>query len=94
MIFEWDFHKEKLNIKKHGTDFYEASTSFSDPLKIEVYDDAHSTLEDRYLLLGISYKGKLVMVSFVERSDDLIRIISARPATKQERFFYQQQNRP
>lgn len=42
MIFEWDRHKEKLNIKKHGTNFHEASTSFSDPLKIEAYDDAHS----------------------------------------------------
>lgn len=94
MIFEWDRAKEKINVQKHGVDFHEASTSFADPLKIEFYDDAHSITEERYILLGFSFKGKLLVVSFVERNDDHIRIISARVATNKERSFFAQHNQP
>lgn len=94
MVFEWDSQKETKNIRNHGVDFSEASTSFADPLKIEVYDDEHSVNEDRFILVGISFKGKLLVVSFVERSDEVIRIISARKATKKEIEYYNRQNKP
>lgn len=94
MTFEWHNRKEKENIRKHYVDFYEASTCFSDPLKVEVYDEEHSIDEDRFILLGISYKGRLLTVCHVERGYDHIRIISARTATKQERVFYNQGNQP
>ena len=94
MIFEWDDHKEKANIRKHGVDFHEASTSFADPLKLEFYDATHSVNEDRFILLGISSKGRLLTVVFLEKRDDLIRIISARTATRSETNFYDQSNKP
>lgn len=94
MTFEWDSPKEKVNIQKHGINFTEASTCFADPLKIEVYDDTHSISEDRFILFGISSKGRLLAVCYVERSDDRIRIISARVVTKQEQFSYTQISKP
>jgi hypothetical protein len=94
MTFEWHNRKEKENIQKHGIDFKEASTCFSDPLKIEFYDADHSDYEDRFIVLGISLKGRLLSVCFVERSYERIRIISARVATKRERLFYNQSNQP
>jgi hypothetical protein len=94
MTFEWHDRKEKENIQKHGVDFTEASTCFSDPLRIEVYDEDHSIDEDRFILLGISSKGRLLSVCFVERSYERIRLITARVATKRERLFYNQSNQP
>jgi uncharacterized DUF497 family protein len=94
MTFEWHDRKEKANIQKHGVDFNEASTCFSDPLKVEVYDDEHSVDEDRFIVLGISSQGRLLAVCYVERGYDCVRIISARIATKSERLFYTQSNQP
>ena len=94
MTFEWDSQKEKVNIRKHSVDFIEASTCFTDPLKIEVYDDEHSVSEDRFILFGISSKGRLLAVCYVERNHVRIRIITARIATKKERNFYNQSNQP
>ena len=94
MTFEWHNRKEKVNIRKHGVDFNEASACFSDPLKVEVYDDEHSVDEDRLIVLGISSKGRLLAVCYVERDYERIRIISARVATKSERSFYNQSNQP
>jgi uncharacterized DUF497 family protein len=94
MTFEWDGPKERVNIQKHGVDFNEASSCFADPLKIEVYDEVHSIIEDRFILFGISFKGRLLAVCYVERGYDRTRIITARVATKKERDFYNQSNRP
>jgi hypothetical protein len=94
MTFEWDSQKEKVNIRKHSVNFTEASTCFTDPLKIEVYDDEHSVNEERFILFGISSKGRLLAVCNVERSYERIRIFSARIATKKERDFYNQTNQP
>ena len=94
MTFEWDGPKERGNIQKHGVDFHEASSCFTDPLKIEVYDEVHSIVEDRFILFGISFKGRLLAVCHVERGYDRARIITARIATKKERDFYNQSNQP
>ncbi len=85
--FEWDSEKAKKNLAKHKVSFEEASTVFRDPLFITVVDDEHSLDEERYITLGLSNRGRLVMVAHTDRTET-IRIISARPATKQEEEFY------
>ena len=85
--FEWDSQKAKKNLVKHKVSFEEASTVFHDPLFITVVDDEHSLDEERYITLGLSNRGRLVMVAHTDRTE-MIRIISARPATKQEEEFY------
>ncbi len=88
MQFEWDDEKEKINIVKHGIDFTTAARVFKDQNRLEMYDEAHSDTEDRYITIGIidgvTY---LVMVVYTER-EETIRLISARKATKQERRMY------
>ena len=86
--FEWDVKKARENIKKHGVSFEEASTIFGDPLALTIYDPLHSEEEDRFVTLGESEKGRLMVVSFTDR-EDRIRIISARVATRQERKDYE-----
>jgi len=87
--FEWNPAKAKANLKKHGVAFEEAATVFFDDLAIEFYDDSHSDWEDRMLLLGLSTKLRLLLVCHCYReSDSLIRIISARKATKNESKMY------
>jgi len=88
--FTWDKDKGKSNQSKHGISFEEAMTVFNDDFAREFYDDSHSQLEeDRYLMLGISAKTRLLLVChcFLE-NDSTIRIISARNATKNESTFY------
>lgn len=85
--FEWDSQKAKKNLAKHKVSFEEAATVFHDPMFITVVDDEHSLDEERYITLGLSNRGRLVMVAHTDRTD-MIRIISARPATKQEEKFY------
>ena len=75
------------NIEKHGVTFEEARTVFDDPLFITVVDDEHSVDEERYITLGISNQGHLLMVAHTDR-DGKIRVISARRATKNEERFY------
>ena len=88
--FEWDSTKESTNIKKHGISFEEASSVFYDDFAVQFYDESHSELEeDRFLMLGVSNKAKMLMVCYCERqSGNRLRIISARKATKNEQKFY------
>lgn len=88
--FEWDDAKASSNLKKHGVSFEEATTVFYDELAIQFYDDEHSDLgEDRFLILGRSNQSRVLMICHCERQDgDVLRIISARPATKNERKHY------
>jgi uncharacterized protein len=87
MRFEWDPEEAWRNIAKHGVSFEEAATAFGDPLSITRFDPDHSHDEDRYLLLGATYAGRLVVVAHTDDADG-IRIISARLATRRERRTY------
>lgn len=84
MKFEWDPEKAKKNYKKHGVHFEEASLVFYDPLSATFDDPDHSQGEHRLITIGFSSHGRLLVVSHTERGK-IIRIISARPATTQER---------
>lgn len=87
--FEWDSAKAAANIKKHGVSFEEAQSVFYDEFAVQFFDEAHSTSEERFLLLGMSTGGRLLLVCHCEReAGDIIRIISARKATKTESTFY------
>jgi uncharacterized DUF497 family protein len=88
MKFEWDTNKAAANLSKHGVSFEEAKTIFSDPLYIDFYDPDHSDEEDRYIRIGESSQGRLLIVSYTERGN-LIRLISARKATRAEREVYE-----
>ena len=85
MKFEWDIKKEKINIEKHGISFKTASLVFNDENRIEYYDQLHSADEDRFITIGLV--GKVIVVVYTERLSKY-RIISARPATKEERRRY------
>ena len=87
--FEWDARKAAANERKHGLSFAEASTAFADPLSLTIPDPEHSAREARYLLVGQSAAGRLVVVAHVERGAT-IRIISARLATRRERQSYEE----
>jgi len=84
MQFEWDRDKEKRNIKKHRISFDEAVTVFYDPLSATFSDPDYSIGEHRFITIGFSSHGRLLVVSYTERGK-VIRIISARPATAPER---------
>ena len=87
--FTWDPRKAAGNRRKHGVSFEEASTAFGDPLSLTVPDPAHSLEEERYLLLGQTEAGRLVVVAHRDRGDE-IRLISARPASRRERTDYEE----
>jgi uncharacterized protein len=89
MIFDWDTNKAAKNLSKHQVSFDEAKTVFDDPLYIDFYDPDHSEAEERYLIVGRSNQGKILIVSYTEREDS-IRIISARKVTKAERKVYEE----
>ena len=87
--FEWDKKKEKTNAKKHGVSFDEARTVFYDEQAIQFYDPEHSDEEDRFILLGTSFKLKTLVVCHCYREDETkIRIISARKADSEEEQVY------
>ncbi len=90
--FEWDTIKATSNLKKHGVTFEQATSIFLDQLSLTVFDAEHSEYEERWFTLGYSIDGKLLAVAHTYRASSLsgvkIRIISARPATKQEQRFY------
>ena len=87
--FTWDKSKSKANQKKHGISFEEAQTVFFDENAIEFFDPDHSQSEDRFLLLGLRSSLRIVAVSHCYRKNEsLIRIISARKATKKEQKVY------
>lgn len=88
MKFEWDDKKEQKNIAKHGLDFSTAILVFGDENRIEMYDEAHSETEDRYITIGaINGVVTVLYVVYTERSE-AIRIISARCATRREKEVY------
>ena len=87
--FDWEPVKAEENLRKHGVSFDEAQSVFYDEYATEFYDDKHSECEDRFLLLGLSSRLRLVMVCHCYRKNDsVIRIISARKATANEAKFY------
>ena len=85
--FEWDAVKSLKNVEKHGISFEEASSVFYDEFAVQFYDDRHSELEeDRFLILGISNLSRMLMICHCEKqSGNVLRIISARKATKNEK---------
>ena len=90
MRFEWDPVKAASNIRKHGVSFDEAVSVFKDPLAFIFDDITHSEQEHREIIIGMSALRRMVLVCFVERLEDVIRIISARPATRQEIKDYEE----
>lgn len=90
MKFEWDPVKAASNIRKHGVTFDEAVTVFRDPLAFIFDDMTHAEQEHREIIIGASSLHRMVLVCFVERLEDVIRIISARPATRQEIKDYEE----
>jgi uncharacterized DUF497 family protein len=89
MRFEWDPAKAVRNLRKHGVSFEEASTVFYDPLAVTGADPDHSEGEERLITFGVSSAKRLLVVSHTERGD-VIRIISARPATRGEKRIYEE----
>ena len=86
--FEWDPAKAASNLQKHNVSFAEAATVFFDPLSITVPDPVHSLNEERFVITGLSYQRRPLVVIHLDRGDR-IRIISARPATPSERKKYE-----
>jgi hypothetical protein len=87
--FEWDGAKNKENIRKHGIPFEEAQTVFLDEHAIRFFDPDHSHDEDRFIMLGMSCKLRILVVCHCYRvNDTVIRIISARKALKRETASY------
>lgn len=87
--FEWDEHKAAANLKKHQISFEEAKSIFFDDFGVQFFDGENSSDEERFLLLGMSSEAKLLIVCHCEREQAaVIRIISARKATKRESAFY------
>jgi len=92
--FEWDVRKANANLKKHGVSFEEARTAFFDEYAIQFSDPDHSQEEDRFLLLGMSFKLRVVVVCHGFReSETVIRLISARRADGEEEAEYWRQRR-
>jgi hypothetical protein len=89
MKFEWDDDKAVTNLSKHGVSFDEAKKVFDDPLYVDFYDPDHSDDEERYLIVGKSNQGRLLIISYTERKNS-IRIISAREVTRSEREAYEE----
>ncbi len=88
MEFEWDPEKAVANLKKHGVDFSEAMTIFADPLELTIADPDHSEGEQRFLSIGLSSPGRLLVVAYTERAGRT-RIINAREASSPERKQYE-----
>jgi hypothetical protein len=89
LLFEWDPNKAKENLESYGVSFDEAGTAFRDTLSLTIYDPVHSEAEDRFVLLGKSYKDRLLVVVHTVRGDN-IRLISARKGSKKERKQYEE----
>lgn len=89
LYFDWDAEKAYANHRKHGVDFDEAVTVFEDPLSVTIADPDHSDNEDRLIDIGMSNRGRVLVLVYTERAIG-IRIISCRPATRAERRVYEQ----
>jgi uncharacterized DUF497 family protein len=90
LVFEWDPEKASRNKKKHGVPFPESATVFGDLLSLTIPDPEHSVGESRYLIVGASFRGRILVVSHMERGDR-VRIVSARRATLAERRKYEEE---
>ena len=88
MEFEWESAEAESNERKHGVSFAEAMTVLADTLSLTGYDPDHSEEEDRYITMGLSAEGRLLVVSHTDRGDK-VRIISARKASRRERRDYE-----
>jgi uncharacterized DUF497 family protein len=87
--FEWSSAKASVNLDKHGISFEEAQSVFYDEFAVQFFDTENSEAEDRFLMLGMSGEARLLIVCHCERDEgDVIRIISARKATRTERQYY------
>ncbi len=89
--FEWDAQKDFSNFRNHGVAFDEARTVFYDENAIEFCDEDHSLKEVRFLMIGLSSKLRILLVSYAvmeTKNEDIVRIISSRKATKNERKIY------
>lgn len=91
MNFEWDPAKARQNRRKHRISFQEAATVFGDPLTVTYPDPDHSSSEQRFISVGMSSAGKVLMVAHADRNEN-IRIISARKTTPREREHYEEKN--
>ena len=87
--FEWDPDKDETNRRKHGVSFEEAATVFGDPLSLNMDDPDHSTAEQRYIVVGLSERYRLLLISYVA-IEQSTRIISARQVTRAERKHYEE----
>jgi hypothetical protein len=90
--FEWDPSKAKENLRKHGVSFDEGATIFRDPLGITIYDPDHSHQENRYITIGSSSNGRVIMVAHTDRYGRT-RVINARELTRKERKAYENENK-
>ena len=90
MNFEWDTDKADSNVAKHGVSFAEASSVFSDPYALTIFDPDHSSAEDRYITIGLSGRSRLLIVWHTDRGD-ATRVIGARHADKLETKAYNAQ---
>ncbi|MBI1815398.1 MAG: BrnT family toxin [Deltaproteobacteria bacterium] len=91
MRFEWDPRKERRNLERHGIGFDEASTVFVDTLSITIPDPEHSDDEERWVIMGVSHRQRLLVVVHMEDDEQqIVRIISARPADSGERREYEE----
>lgn len=89
--FTWDVKKAAVNAGKHGVSFEEAMTGMLDPLSVTVPDKTHSLWEQRFLTIGMTDAGRLVLIAHAEQGE-VVRLISARHATRRERLRYEQGN--
>jgi uncharacterized DUF497 family protein len=91
MRFVWDPAKASLNLRKHGVSFDEAQSVFYDEFAMQFFDEAHSETEERFIMLGMSQAARLLVVVHCERrSGEVVRIISARKATRSEAEHYRE----
>ncbi len=89
MVYEWDSGKAAGNLQKHRVSFTEAATVFLDPLALTYLDPDHSEGEQRYITIGESTGGRVILVAHLDQGDR-VRIISARRATRKERYEYRE----
>ena len=88
--YEWDEAKAASNVSKHGVSFDEARTVFLDVFALRVFDGPHSSDEDRFIIIGMSDHARVLTVVYVERTEETMRLISARRATSRERRIYEE----
>jgi uncharacterized DUF497 family protein len=89
MRFKWDENKAAANLEKHNVSFEEAATVFGDPLSDTFDDPDHSAGERRFIIIGMSEKGRMLIVAHTD-DDEVVRLISAREPTRREREFYEE----